>query len=165
MELEIDELKPEDWEEVSAIYLEGINTKIATFQNVLPSWNQWDAGHCKACRLVARSGGHVLGWAALSRVSDRCVYAGVADLSIYIGTRNRHTGVGTALLKEMVRRSEAEGFWTLQSRIIRENAPSRALHLKCGFREVGILEKLGQMDNGIWHDVVMMERRSCIVGC
>ena len=115
MELEIDELKPEDWEAASAIYLEGINTKIATFQNVLPSWNQWDASHCKACRLVARSGGHVLGWAALSRVSDRCVYAGVADLSIYIGTHNRHTGVGTALLKEMVRRSEAEGFWTLQS--------------------------------------------------
>ncbi len=164
MDFVIEAMKPADWEEVSKIYLEGIKTKTATFENEVPAWEKWDASHSKPCRIVARSGDHVLGWAALSPTSNRCVYAGVADISIYVGGQYKGQGIGTALLTDLIRRSEEEGFWTLHSRIIRENEASRALHLKCGFREVGIWEKLGQMDNGKWHDVVLMERRSKIVG-
>lgn len=164
MDFIIDNMKAADWGEVSGIYLEGINTKIATFQSELPSWETWDAGHCKPCRLVARSEGRVLGWAAMSPISSRCVYAGVADISVYTGEKFKGLGVGTALLNELIRRSEEEGFWTLQSHIIKENTASRVLHLKCGFREVGIWERLGRMDNGKWHDVVIMEHRSKIVG-
>ncbi|NLV57581.1 MAG: N-acetyltransferase [Clostridiales bacterium] len=164
MEFIIEEMKPSDWEEVAKIYLEGIKTKIATFENEVPAWEKWDAGHCKTCRIIARSAGRVLGWAALSPTSDRCVYAGVAEISIYVGGQYKSSGVGTALMMELIRRSEEEGFWTLQSGIIKENESSRALHRKCGFREVGIRERLGQMDNGKWHDVVLMERRSKTVG-
>ncbi|MPN29792.1 putative phosphinothricin acetyltransferase YwnH [bioreactor metagenome] len=100
----------------------------------------------------------------MSPISSRCVYAGVADISVYAGEKFKGLGVGTALLNELIRRSEDEGFWTLQSHIIKENTASRVLHLKCGFHEVGIWERLGRMDNGKWHDVVIMERRSKIVG-
>ena len=164
MDFVIDDMKPSDWDQVAAIYLQGINTKIATFQSEVPAWEKWDAGHLRACRITARCGERLLGWAALSPTSDRCVYAGVADISVYVGGQYKGYGVGTALMEELIRRSEEEGFWTLQSRIIKENAASRGLHLKCGFREVGIRERLGQMDNGKWHDVVLMERRSKIVG-
>lgn len=164
MDFTIEAMKPSDWDEVAAIYLDGINTKIATFQDEVPAWEKWDASHLKVCRLVARANGRILGWAVLSPVSSRCVYAGVADVSIYVGTKYKGCGVGTALLNELIRQSEKEGFWTLQSGIIRENTASRALHTKCGFREVGIRERLGQMDNGKWHDVVIVERRSKTVG-
>jgi len=164
MDYSIDVMKPTDWPQISAIYWEGIQTKISTFQAEIPSWEKWDRSHSQLCRMVAKAGEVILGWAALSPVSDRCVYAGVADVSIYVAEQFRHQGIGQALMMELVKRSEEHGFWTLDSRIIRENIASQALHTKCGFRMIGIREKLGKMDNGIWHDVVMMERRSQCVG-
>ncbi|QXE19047.1 GNAT family N-acetyltransferase [Clostridium sp. 001] len=164
MDYKIEEMKKEDWEEVSKIYLEGINTKKATFQTEVPTWQNWDNSHLKSCRLVARLGNTVLGWAALSPTSSRCVYAGVAEVSIYIGEEYRGKGIGTSLLDNLVKLSEKNGFWTLQSGIIKENSPSIALHEKCGFREVGVRKKLGKMCNKKWYDVVLMERRSDTVG-
>ena len=160
MDFVVEAMKPEDWEAVAAIYREGIDTKIATFQDSIPSWESWNAGHSQKCRLVARGGGAVLGWVAIRPTSDRCVYAGVADVSIYVGNAYRGMGVGTALLQALVEQSENDGYWTLQSGVIRENAASRALHAKCGFREIGFRERPGRMDNGIWHDVIILERRS-----
>lgn len=164
MDITIEALKPNDWPEVSKIYLAGIRTGIATFQSGVPDWEEWDRGHCACCRLVARSGDAILGWAAITPVSSRCVYAGVAEVSIYVSDVYRGMGVGAALLNELVLQSERNGFWTLQAGIIRENTPSRELHKKCGFREVGARERLGRMPNGNWHDVVLMERRSKTVG-
>ncbi len=164
MELIITDMKETDWPQVSDIYTEGINTKIATFQNAAPSWEDWNNGHCKTCRLVAKDGATILGWAALSPVSSRCVYAGVAELSIYISNKYRGQKIGTVLMEELIKRSEEDGFWTLQSGIIKENIASLNLHKKCGFREIGFREKVGKMDTGKWHDVVLVERRSNIVG-
>lgn len=164
MEFRIDEMKESDWSQAADIYMEGIKTKIATFQSEAPDWEDWDRGHCKVCRLIVRSGDRILGWAALSPVSGRCVYSGVAEVSIYIGKEYQGQKVGTKLLEELIRRSEENGFWTLQSGIIRENAASLNLHKKCGFREIGYRERLGKMDNGKWHDVVLVERRSKVVG-
>lgn len=164
MEYRIDEMKASDWPQAADIYMEGIRTKIATFQSEAPGWEDWDKGHCKTCRLTVRSGDMILGWAALSPVSGRCVYSGVAEVSIYIGKQFQGQKVGTALLEELIRRSEENGYWTLQSGIIRENSASLNLHKKCGFREIGYRERLGKMDNGKWHDVVLVERRSKVVG-
>jgi phosphinothricin acetyltransferase len=164
MEFIINQMKETDWLQVSDIYTEGIDTKIATFQSAAPSWEDWNNGHCKTCRLVAKVGEEILGWAALSPVSSRCVYAGVAELSIYISNKFRGQKVGTVLLEELIKLSEENGYWTLQSGIIRENIASLNLHNKCGFREIGYREKLGKMDNGTWHDVVLVERRSKVVG-
>lgn len=164
MDFTIDEMKESDWAQVSAIYLAGIQTEIATFQSEAPAWEDWNKSHSKLCRLVARSDDKILGWIALSPVSSRCVYAGVAEVSIYIDENSRGQKVGTALLTELVKRSEQNGFWTLQSGIIKENAASIQLHKNCGFRVLGVRERLGKMSNGKWHDVVLMERRSKIVG-
>ena len=164
MEFTIEAMKPEDWAQVAIVYREGIQTKIATFQAEVPSWEQWDKSHCADCRLVAKVGETVLGWAALTPISSRCVYAGVADVSIYVGQHYKRQGVGHALLMELIRQSETEGFWSLESGIIEENTGSQALHAKCGFRQIGFREKLGKMDNGKWHNVVLMERRSQTVG-
>jgi len=164
MDFIIDEMKKSDWTQVSNIYLEGIKTKIATFQTEAPSWDEWDNGHCNDCRLVAKSEDVILGWAALSLTSSRCVYKGVAEVSIYIRESYKGLGVGSELLKNLIKQSEENGFWTLQSGIIKENIASRELHKKSGFREIGTREKLGKMDNGIWYDVVLMERRSKLVG-
>jgi phosphinothricin acetyltransferase len=164
MEFIINQMKETDWLQVSDIYTEGIDTKIATFQSAAPSWEDWNNGHCKTCRLVAKVGEEILGWAALSPVSSRCVYAGVAELSIYISNKFRGQKVGTVLLEELIKLSEENGYWTLQSGIIRENIASLNFHKKCGFREIGYREKLGKMDNGTWHDVVLVERRSKVVG-
>ena len=164
MDYIIDDMKSADWTQVSAIYLAGIKTEIATFQKDVPSWKEWDQDHCNSCRFVARLEDQVLGWAALTPISGRCVYAGVAEVSIYVGEAYKNQGVGTALLTDLIRCSEENGFWTLQAGIIKENIPSRELHKKCGFREIGIRERLGKMDNGKWHDVVLVERRSILVG-
>ena len=160
----IDEMTKDDWEQVSNIYLEGIQTGKATFQTTTPSWDEWNKGHLSSCRLVVCNEGEVLGWAALSPTSSRCAYAGVAEVSIYIGQKYRGQGIGKILLERMVSLSEENGLWTLQSGIIRENISSITLHKKCGFREIGIREKVGKMNNGDWHDVVLMERRSKTVG-
>ncbi|MHC1772176.1 MAG: N-acetyltransferase family protein [Flexilinea sp.] len=164
MDFTIEDMKLTDWPQVSAVYLAGIETGTATFQRDVPSWEEWDHDHYESCRLVARSGDAVLGWTALTPTSSRCVYAGVAEVSVYIGEAYKGQGIGTALLTELIRQSEEDGFWTLQAGIIKENMPSRELHKKCGFKELGIRERLGQMPNGQWHDVVLMERRSKTVG-
>jgi len=153
----------DDWAAVRAIYLEGIATGNATFEKSAPEWAVWDAAHLKACRFVARASGDVLGWAALSPVSGRCVYSGVAEVSVYVAERARGRGLGGKLLAALVQASEREGIWTLQAGIFPENAASIAIHERCGFRVVGKREKLGALD-GRWRDVVLLERRSKIAG-
>jgi L-amino acid N-acyltransferase YncA len=159
----IREMLPRDWPQVRTIYLEGIATGNATFAGSAPEWETWDAEHLPAARLAAQAGEQIVGWAALSRVSGRCVYAGVAEVSIYVAERSRGRGVGRQLLDRLVADSEAAGIWTLQAGIFPENAPSIALHQRAGFRMVGRRERLGEM-NGHWRDVLLLERRSNIVG-
>ncbi|MDT7540615.1 MAG: hypothetical protein QOE33_519 [Acidobacteriota bacterium] len=156
-------MRAEDLERVRAIYLEGIATGDATFETDAPEFDAWDAAHLRACRLVARMGGEVAGWAALSPVSSRCVYGGVAEVSVYVGEKFRGRGVGRALLSTLVEESERAGLWTLQAGVLAENAASIKLHERCGFRVVGERERLGKL-KGVWRDVVLLERRSAIVG-
>lgn len=161
--VEIRRMTPDDWPAVARIYREGIETGDATFETELPPWEAWNERHLDAPRLVAVVDGEVAGWAALSPVSSRCVYAGVAEVSVYVGEDARGRGVGSRLLETLVEGSEEEGLWTLQAGIFPENEASIAVHERCGFRVVGIREKLGRMD-GRWRDVVLMERRSPEVG-
>jgi L-amino acid N-acyltransferase YncA len=163
MDFTIEAMTPADWPAVRAIYAAGMATGNATFETSMPEWDAWDMGHRPDCRLVARRGGDVLGWAALSPVSKRAVYAGVAEESIYIAASARGQGVGKALLTAVIHASEDAGIWTLQTGIFPENVASIALHKACGFREVGIRERIGQRD-GVWRNVVFMERRSKAVG-
>jgi phosphinothricin acetyltransferase len=160
----IADMKADDWERVRAIYLEGIATGHATFETGAPTWEKWDAAHLRKARLVARDDeGEILGWAALSPVSDRCVYGGVAEVSVYVGERGRGRGVGRALLEALVEASERNEIWTLQAGVFPENAASVKLHLSCGFREVGRRERIGKL-NGVWRDTLLLERRSRNVG-
>ena len=152
-----------DWSAVRAIYLEGIATGNATFEKSAPEWPKWDSGHLEKCRLVARSGNDVLGWAALSPVSGRCVYAGVAEVSVYVAERARGHKIGQRLLAALTEASEREGIWTLQAGIFPENEHSIAIHKHCGFRILGTREKIGCLD-GRWRDVILMERRSRVTG-
>jgi len=161
--ISIEQMVERDWPAVRAIYEEGINTGNATFEKSPPEWTSWDAGHLRICRLVARSGDDVLGWAALSPVSSRCVYAGVAEVSVYVAGQAQRRGIGTKLLTSLVEASEREGIWTLQAGIFPENIPSVELHKRHGFRIVGTRERLGSMD-GRWRDVLLMERRSHVAG-
>jgi phosphinothricin acetyltransferase len=156
-------MTPADWEEVRRIYAEGIATGNATLETEPPSWERWDRGHRPDSRFVAREGARVVGWAALSRVSERCAYEGVAEVSVYVGADARGRGVGRSLLDELVRASEDAGVWTLQAGIFPENAASIALHERCGFRVAGIRQRLGRL-RGKWRDVVLLERRSARVG-
>lgn len=164
MSYSIVEMKSQYWNHVANIYFEGIKTKIATFQTEVPTWEEWDNSHLKICRLVAKNEHDILGWVALSPTSSRCVYKGVAEVSLYISQEYRGKGIGTELLKHVVDLSEKNNIWTLQSGIIRENKESVRLHEKCGFRHLGVRERVGKMQDGTWHDVVLMERRSKIVG-
>ena len=159
-----------DWTEVRVIYEQGIAGGDATFETRAPTWDRWDADHLTSPRLVAwdgddgvAGGGRIVGWAALTPVSSRAVYGGVADLSIYVAEGARRRGVGRALLEAIVDRSETEGIWTLQAGVFPENRASLALHLAGGFRVVGTRERLGRM-GGRWRDVVLLERRSPTVG-
>lgn len=153
-----------DAERVLAIYADGIASGHATFQTDVPAWPEWDAAHLVSPRLVAREpDGGVIGWCALSPVSRREVYRGVAEESVYVAAAARGRGVGRALLEAMVRESEAAGVWTLQTGIFPENAASVALHESCGFRVLGVRERIGQ-HHGRWRDVVFMERRSKVAG-
>jgi L-amino acid N-acyltransferase YncA len=154
---------PEDWPAVRAIYLEGIATGNATFEQTPPEWEKWDAGHLPDARIVARCKGDVVGWAALSAVSGRCVYAGVAEVSVYVAERARGQGVGRQLMARLIVNSESAGIWTLQAGIFPENVASIALHEGAGFRIVGRRERIGRM-NGRWRDVVLLERRSAVAG-
>jgi L-amino acid N-acyltransferase YncA len=159
MNLFIDEMRPEDWQQVRSIYLEGIATENATFETDAPQWEHWNRTHLQFARLVVREGEIILGWAALSPVSTRAVYAGVAEVSLYVSARQRGKGIGRWLLTHLIEESEKNGIWTLQAGIFPENMASIVLHQKCGFREVGRREKLGNL-NGIWRDVMILERRS-----
>jgi phosphinothricin acetyltransferase len=163
MDFIIDKMKVNDWDNVVSIYREGIATCNATFETDAPVWEKWDKSHLRDCRLVARAEGKVIGWIALSPVSTRCVYSGVAEFSLYVAASTRGIGVGKALLRALIDESESIGIWTLQAGIFPENTTSIALALACGFREVGRRERIGQMD-GIWRDVILMERRSKVAG-
>jgi phosphinothricin acetyltransferase len=160
---EVDAMRAADWDRVRQICVEGIATGNATFETEAPCWEKWNASHRPDCRFVARDAGEVVGWAALSPVSSRCVYAGVAEVSIYVGERARGRGVGRMLLRALVEASERVRIWTLQAGIFPENPASIELHKRAGFRIVGVREKLGCMD-GRWRDVVLMERRSAVAG-
>jgi L-amino acid N-acyltransferase YncA len=154
----------EHWPTVRAIYEEGIATGHATFQSEAPEWPDWDRGHLVHSRLVALTdAGEVAGWAALSPVSGRVVYAGVAEVSVYIRASERGRKAGLALLRALVEESERHGIWTLQAGIFPENIPSLKIHAHCGFREVGFRERIGAME-GVWRDTVLLERRSAVVG-
>jgi L-amino acid N-acyltransferase YncA len=157
--VEIRDLRQPDWPEVAAIYEVGIRTGDATFETEVPSWEAWDVAHLAAHRLVAVADGAVAGWAALSPVSDRCVYEGVAENSIYVAPQAQGRGIGRALLTRLVEDAERAGIWTIQTGIFPENEASIALHLRCGFRIVGTRERLGR-HHGVWRDVLLLERRS-----
>jgi L-amino acid N-acyltransferase YncA len=163
MEVNIESFGEADWPAVRSIYLEGIATGVATFETEAPSWEKWDAGHLAKPRLKAVSGGAMAGWTALSPVSSRRVYAGIAEESIFVAEAFRGRGVGARLLTELVRSSEDCGLWTLQAGIFAVNTPSIRLHAACGFRVVGTRERLGKLGD-TWRDVVLMERRSPRVG-
>jgi phosphinothricin acetyltransferase len=157
-------MKPEHWEDVERIHREGIATRAATFETESEaSWEAWSESHLDYARLVAVRDGGVVGWAALSPVSDRCVYGGVAEVSIYVGAEARGGGIGSRLLTALIEESEANGIWTLQAGIFPVNKHSIVLHEKLGFRVVGRRERLGQLD-GKWMDVMLLERRSKRVG-
>jgi phosphinothricin acetyltransferase len=158
-------MKRGDWERVRAIYEQGIATGLATFESASPAWDEWDQEHLAACRLVAEAEDtqDVMGWAALSPVSDRCAYGGVAEVSVYVDETSHGRGVGSSLLRRLIGESEAEGFWTLQAGVFPENEASVRVHEKQGFRVVGVREKLGKL-GGEWRDVLLLERRSTRVG-
>lgn len=156
------DMRADDWPAVRAIYEDGIRDGNATFETEAPRWDAWDAAHPEIT-LVAEREGAIVGWAALSPVSDRCCYRGVGEVSVYVGAAARGAGIGRALLGELVSRSETAGYWTLQAGIFPENNASLRLHRACGFRDVGVRERLGEVD-GRWRDVVFLERRSAMVG-
>jgi len=159
----IEAMQETDWPAVRTIYQEGIATGQATFETAAPEWEVWNAGHRHDCRLVARQETQVIGWAALSPVSRRAVYRGVAEVSVYVAAAVRGKGVGRALLIALIEASEAAGVWTLQASIFSENEASVALHLSHGFRAVGRRERIG-LHHGVWRDTLMLERRSSRVG-
>jgi len=162
-ELEIVAMRPDHWEAVRAIYLEGVATGHATFETSAPLFEQWEKAHLPFARIVAHNGDAVAGWAALSPISQRCVYGGVAEVRVYVTASHRGSGVGRKLLEALINESEKNGIWTLQAGIFPENVSRIALHRRCGFREVGRRERIGKM-NGVWRDTILLERRSRNIG-
>jgi phosphinothricin acetyltransferase len=156
------DLGADDWPAVKAIYEDGIRSGDATFETEAPSWEVWDSGHTQL-RLIAERDGSVVGWAALSPMSSRCCYRGVAEVSVYVAEAARGEGVGWALLQRLVERSENEGYWTLSAGVFPGNEASLRLHQACGFRRLGTYRGLGE-SGGVWRDVVILERRSAVVG-
>jgi len=156
-------MEANDWPLVSKIYAEGIATGFATFEKDIPTYEAWDSAHMKSCRLVAVKENEILGWAALSPVSSRCVYGGVGEVSVYVGQNGRGMGLGKQLMESLIEESEKEGLWTLQSGIFPENEGSIHLHKKVGFRFIGKRERVGKLD-GVWRDNLLFERRSEVVG-
>jgi L-amino acid N-acyltransferase YncA len=157
--IDIRDLRPGDWPEVARIYAEGIATRNATFETDVPSWEVWDGVHLHHPRLVGTVEGGVIAWAAVLPVSARPVYRGVAEISLYVADGYRGQGVGAALLERFVESAEAAGIWTLQTSVFPENKASLALLERFDFREVGVRERIGQLD-GVWRDTVLLERRS-----
>lgn len=152
-----------NFSDVQRIYGEGLATGMASFETQIPDWNSWDKSHLDIGRIAAIDNGEMLGWASLSPVSSRCVYGGVAEVSVYVAKNARAKGVGSFVLNELISISEAHNIWTLQAGIFAENEASRFLHEKCGFRVIGYREKIGQL-NGVWKDNLLLERRSQLVG-
>jgi phosphinothricin acetyltransferase len=159
MELLFRPMSEADWKSVAEIYKQGIETGNATFQNEIPSWETWDNGHLKCCRIIATKNNEIAGWTALSSVSSRYVYRGVAEVSVYIRNNFRGQKVGTKLLERLIIESERQNFWTLQAGIFPENIASLKIHENLGFRVVGYREKIGMM-NDTWRDTILLERRS-----
>jgi L-amino acid N-acyltransferase YncA len=159
----IDQMRAGDWEQVRSIYLQGIRTGHSTFETNAPTWERWDEAHLQFARLVMRDGETILGWAALSPVSKRRVYRGVAELTVYVTESARGQGIGRALLEALIDNSEKNGIWTLQASIFPENMASIKLHQQCGFREVGRRERIGVL-NGVWRNTLLFERRSKAAG-
>jgi phosphinothricin acetyltransferase len=160
--VKIRDLRPDDWPAVREIYADGIRSGDATFETEAPAWERWDAAH-PDLRIVAEQDGSVVGWGALSPASSRRCYRGVGEVSVYVGEQARGAGVGRVLLDELVERSEQAGYWTLTAGVFPENEASLRLHRACGFREIGVREGLGEA-GGVWRDVVLLERRSRLVG-
>ena len=163
MSVLIEEMRPADWPQVREIYLQGIAGGEATFETEAPSWEAWDANHLPFARLVARENEKAIGWAALSPVSSRRAYAGVAETSVYIESDKRGTGIGRLLLEALISESEQNGIWTLQAVMFPENIASVLLHQACGFLEVGRRERISKL-NGVWRSTILLERRSAHVG-
>jgi L-amino acid N-acyltransferase YncA len=160
--IRIGAMTPDDWPAVEAIYAEGIATGVGTFETAPPSWEQWNAARLPHSRLVARAHA-ILGWAALSPVSSRACYAGVAEVGFYVTASARGQGIGRALLEAVIESSERHGIWTLQSATIAENEASLAVQRRCGFRVIGRRERIAKRD-GLWCDTILLERRSATVG-
>jgi phosphinothricin acetyltransferase len=164
----VDSMRQEDWAAIRSIYLEGIRTGHSTFEADAPDWEKWDCAHLSQHRLVMRALDTVLGWAALRPVSDRCAYSGVAELSLYMAAKYRGQGIGSMLLAALIDSTEKAGIWTLQGGIFPENTASLYLVKKHGFREIGRRERIGFMTHGDlagkWRDVILVERRSKVVG-
>jgi len=154
----IDQMRASDWEQVREIYLQGIRSGHSTFETEAPSWERWDEAHLPFARLVMREGERVLGWSALSPVSKREVYRGVAEVTVYVAESARGRGIGRTLLEALIRESERYGIWTLQASIFPENVASVELHRRCGFREVGRRERIAMLNN-VWRDTLLFERR------
>jgi L-amino acid N-acyltransferase YncA len=155
-------MRRRDWPVVASIYEQGIQARNATFETSVPTWIEWNASHLENHCLVATSGNEIVGWAALAPVSSRCVYAGVAEDSVYVAESAQGAGIGRALLTELIAGSEAAGIWTIQAGVFPENRASLRLHHACGFRTVGLHERIGKLD-GDWRDVLLLERRSRVI--
>lgn len=157
------EFNKNDWKEVSKIYKEGLDTGNATFETNVPDWGEWDSGHLKNARILVEIENEIVGWTALSPVSSRCVYGGVAEVSVYVTPKYSGQKIGTKLLDKLITESEKNGIWTLQAGIFPENKGSIIIHERLGFRKIGYREKIGKM-NGVWRDTVLLERRSGKIG-
>jgi len=161
--IEIKHMRSYHWSAVAEIYQEGIATRMATFETEIPSWDQWNKNHIDSCRFVAIKENQIQGWAALSEVSSRCVYGGVAEVSVYVAAKSRGHKIGERLLEKLIEESEKHAYWTLQSGIFPENLASIKLHEKLGFRKIGYREKIAQLA-GVWKDNILMEKRSKKIG-
>lgn len=164
MHFEIALMTKADWPQVAEIYRQGIASGNATFEQDVPSWERWLCNHITPCNLVAKYEDTVLGWVSLAPISGRCVFTGVAEVSIYLAKAYQGQGLGYALLTKEITVAEENGFWTLESGIFPENKGSIELHKKCGFRIVGTRERIGKMPGtNRWRDIILMERRSAIL--
>jgi L-amino acid N-acyltransferase YncA len=163
MEIFFRNMIADDWEKVAEIYRQGIETGNATFEQKIPSWEVWNQAHLENCRILACSGSELAGWAALSPVSSRCVYAGVAEVSVYVSNNYKGRKVGFRLLEQLILQSEKSGIWTLQAGFFPENIASISIHKALGFREIGFHEKIGKI-NDTWRDTILLERRSKTIG-
>ncbi|MGI6452939.1 MAG: GNAT family N-acetyltransferase [Syntrophomonadaceae bacterium] len=163
MDFNIDEMKISDWPQVREIYLEGIGTGYSTFEYEAPDWERWDLGHLKIGRLVARREEEVMGWVALSPVSARAAYAGVAEVSVYVRKRYWRNRIGSCLLTSLIDVTERNNIWTIQATVLQDNQASFALFTRSGFRQVGVRERIAKMKNGEWRNTLLFERRSPLI--